>query len=212
MGADVLTAACRRAMIELYADTSGYDGMPEPEFSDGFLQFIKKLAAHVRRGKYRRLTRTAKIILVAAILALLAALSAVAVREARILLIDHGVGSYLDVEKRTGTISEDITLGYIPEGFHLTEEYSSAHVKTKSYYNSDGLFFNITKMASYAVGDINTEGIVPQRKEINGIEYIISSDDNGTVMVWISEKTKCLYSIDGNIDESELFQIAIHCE
>ena len=212
MGADVLTAACKRAMIGLYADTSGYDGMPEPEFSDGFLQFIKKLAARVRGGKYRRLTRTAKIILVAAILALLAVLSAVAVREARILLIDHGVGSYLDVEKRIGTIKEDISLGYIPEGFLLTDESNSPDFQTRTYSNSDGLFFNVTKMASYASVDINTEGIVPQRKEVNGIEYIISSDDNGTVIVWISEKTKCLYSIDGNIDENELFQIAIHCE
>ncbi|MBQ6164190.1 MAG: DUF4367 domain-containing protein [Clostridia bacterium] len=212
MGADVLSAACKRAMIGLYADTSGYDGMPEPEFSNEFLQYIKKLASHVRGGKYRRLTKTAKIILIAAILALLAALSVFAAKELRILLIDHGVGSYLDVEKRSETLSEGITLGYIPEGFSLSEEYSSAHVKTKSYYNSDGLFFNIMKRASYGGGDINTEGIIPQRKDINGIEYIISSDDNGTVIIWISATTDCLYDVNGNLDENELLQIAIHCE
>ena len=71
MGADVLSAACKRAMIGLYADTSGYDGMPEPEFSNEFLQYIKKLASHVRGGKYRRLTKTAKIILIAAIITII---------------------------------------------------------------------------------------------------------------------------------------------
>lgn len=212
MGADVLTAACKRAMIGLYADTSGYDGMPEPEFSDGFLQFIKKLAARVRRGKYRRLTRTAKIVLVAAILALLAALSAVAVREARILLIDHGVGSYLDVEKRIGTIKEDLSLGYIPEGYILTREDITPQVQVQKYEKSEVFFFHIIKKATYDNEDVNSEGIVPQTIEMNGIEYTVLSDENGTVIVWISDKTKCLYTIDGNIGENELLKVAVHCE
>lgn len=212
MGADVLTAACKRAMIGLYADTSGYDGLPEPEFSDGFLQFIKKLAARVRRGKYRRLTRTAKIILVAAILALLAALSAVAVREARILLIDHGVGSYLDVEKRIGTIKEDISLGYIPEGFDLIDEENLRSMQTRTYKDLNGFFFTVVKKSAYSFVDVDTEGIIPQKTVIGNIEYIVIKEDDGVRILWMPDESKCLYFLNGNIEENEMLRIAVSCE
>ncbi len=207
-----LCAACRQAMIELYADTTEFDRLPAPEYSAEFLRFIETLKKRVRHNKYHKMTKTAKIILIAAILALLAAVSGFAARELRIYLIDHGNGSYLDVEKRVGTLTEDLSLGYVPEGFELTEENKSLHIQIKTYANSDNLFFVIQKQSSYSSIDIDSEGIVPKRTEINGVQYIISGSDNSTVIVWIPNDTKYLYTLSGNVEENELLKIAIHCK
>ncbi|MBR5428750.1 MAG: DUF4367 domain-containing protein [Clostridia bacterium] len=207
-----LSAACRLALVQLYADTSEFDDLPEPEYSAEFRRFIKKLNSHVRNNKYHRLTKTAKIILIAAILALMAALGAFAAKELRVYLIDHGIWSSVEADKQIGVLTDEITLGYIPEGMQITEEEHSNYSQSKTFQDKENHYFTIQKQSGYDRIGIDTENKASREIIKNGLNYtIIYGSDNPLTVVWIDPQTRYFYILSGIINEDELLKIAFQC-
>ena len=206
----VLQNASIRAMIDLYGDTSMFDGLPEPSFSAGFERKLRQLTAHVRHNRYHRLTRTAKVILVAAILAALTVATVFAARQIgfSLFFIDGGRGAALDIEPREGAVATPIVCGYIPDGFVLQHEEDFKRGREKEYENGDAFIF-IKKDASYSRIKADTEFREPRIVTHGKITYVIAGEEDSPIVLWMDPETQCLYTVyGGNIEENELLKVA----
>ena len=208
--ASALQHACMQVMIDLYGDTSDLDALPAPAVSPAFERKMQRLFAHVRNNRYHRLTRTAKVLLVAAILLLLASLSVVAARQFGFTLIDFGDHSELDVEEHTAKSDGSLVCSYIPDGFTLTETTNNKGFVALDYTGNKDAFFIVTKYFSYSTVGADTEFREAKEIEHNGIKYTVVSTEDSPDVLWMDPATNCLYEVGGNISEDELLKIAYH--
>ena len=101
--------------------------------------------------------------------------------------------------------SDEISLGYIPEGFKL--EKSDVR-KTRVYL----MFKGEDRYFAFSMNDINgsmgidTENASVKKIMINGQEAIYSSNDNVNILVWHDENFS--YKLSGKIEEKEIVRIA----
>lgn len=208
MSAFSLRRACIEAMIDLYGDTSDLDALPVPAFSSAFERKMERLCAHVRNNRYHRLTRTAKVLLIAAVLLLLASVSVVAARQFGFSLIDFGNHSKLDMEEHTDVSNGELVCGYIPEGFTLTETVQQRSLIYYFYSANNNLHFSVIKHSSFETYNVDTEFRAPREVERNGIKYTIVSSEAAPDVLWMDPETGSFYEVEGNIEEEELLKIA----
>jgi hypothetical protein len=209
--ADIFRNICTQAALELaQADAHAVAGLPEPVPSARFNRRMRRLIPHVKKNRYRRLTTAARIVLVAALLALLA-LSAVAARHYGFVLFNFGTYGMLEAEKHTDLHITDITYGYIPEGFVLTEQKNNGWHAFADFEDAQGQTIKIDKHGSYDISSVDTEGKNINTVTINGIEYAFLSSAEGTSLYWMDPESGVLYSVKSQLDADILLRIAEDC-
>lgn len=110
-----------------------------------------------------------------------------------------------EITKGNAYKSNEITLGYIPEGFELE----------RRDVNVGGIDLIFTRKENYFVfsmDDINskmgidTENASVRKTTVNGREAFYSSNDNVNILVWHDEEF--VYKLSGKIEENEMVKIA----
>ena len=203
-----LARACSLALLEL-CEKEAFADLPEPVFSAAFTRKIRKFTSLTRGNKYHRLTRTAKILIAAAILALLLSLSAVAAKQYGFTLINFGTDGKLVMGEHHQKITP-LVYGYIPEGFTLDEESYNEKSALSSVILKDNMEHHIiiTKNGNHESFSINTEGRNIYAITNNNIQYTIVTSSSYTDIYWMDSTTGVLYEIGSQLDADTLLLIA----
>lgn len=183
---------------------------PEPEYSEEFHRNMAKLLDKMRGNRYHYFTKkTARVILVAAIVMSLLTVTVFAATDlgAYILdeLRDHAIFQSLFEPKED--VDGKIDCGYIPDGFEMTKNnYDDNHCYLV-YENSNDEHFSVTKR-------LNGDEIGLDNEETNKIvmystdkEFAVYEKDNGSIrIVWCD--LNYTYTIDGEISIETALEIA----
>lgn len=185
------------------------EDLPEPEFSKRHIKRMNILLNKMRGDVYHHFTtRTIKIILVAAVLLALL-LTAFVFPSSRDSFIDNfNIASRYQMTKNNkNSVPNKITVGYIPEGFELTNKQTSSKSVAYDYFSSNGEKFTITKFSSATEIDFNTEDIKTETIIIGNVEYTYGlSLSNVSYLIW--QENDYVYRINGSISKEELINIA----
>ncbi len=143
-----------------------YDSLPEFEYSKQFEKKMEKLCSHMRGGRYRKISRPFKTLLVAAILTALISSSATAVPPASALIKNYiaNVNSrrtileYKNDIETYGTVCSEYD---IPDGYELISQKQSDTNESCVYQNSDGYTLrSYSSISENSVSTVNTEGAI----------------------------------------------------
>ena len=185
------------------------DIVPEAEYTKNHDKWLKNLLNKMRDNKYHTFTtKTIKVLLVAAVLCALL-LTAFVVPSSREFIVDHFdiFSRYKLTESNNNAVNGEITVGYIPEGFKLTNEQELSRLVMNDYTDSNGGIFIVSKYSSSTEVDFDTELGSVKNSVINGITYMFYIDENNhNILVW--NKNDYVYQIDGNLPKDELLKIA----
>ncbi len=100
---------------------------------------------------------------------------------------------------------ENIILDYIPEGFNLTEKFSTEmHIDLTLENENQMITFGMHPINSTKI--IDTENAKIEELFINGYDAIYSSNENVNILVWIDGEKK--FSLTGKISQKEMIKIA----
>ncbi len=100
---------------------------------------------------------------------------------------------------------EEITLGYVPSGFALTEQDKSRQGLTLSFENKEQYFY-ISLSRIDASFSMDTEDGSAEKTTINGYEAAYTSNDNINTLMW--HNGEYVFTIYGNLSKAEIFKIA----
>ena len=183
--------------------------IPEAECSKKHEKWKKNLFNKMRNDRYHRFTtKTVKVMLIAATLCALL-LTAFVVPSSREFIVDHFdiFSRYKLTESNNNAVDGEITVGYIPEGFELTNEQKSARAIMNDYYNSNGEFFTISKYSSSIEVDLDTETGNIENIMVNNKSYSYYVDaNNHNYLVW--NQNDYVYQVEGTLSKDELLNIA----
>jgi len=106
-------------------------------------------------------------------------------------------------------VTDEITLGYIPEGFELESRIDG---KRNLYLNfiKDSKNFTITVVPASGIFAVDTENADIDILEINGCEAFLSKKENTVIITWCNDEK--IYSITSNLDKEEVIKIAQNIE
>lgn len=185
------------------------DIIPEAEYTKGHAKWLNNLFNKMRDNKYHKFTtKTVRLIIAAAIIATLL-FTAFAIPSSREFIIENFdvFGTYKLTDSNNNSVSGKISVGYIPEGFELTEEVSKSKFTHSTFRNSNNVTIDISKYVSTTEIDFDTEVIETENIVIDNTTYIYSlSQNNTTNIIWT--KNDYIYSITGNISKTEIIEIA----
>lgn len=183
--------------------------IPEAECSEKHEKWKKNLFNKMRDDRYHRFTtRTVKIMVVAAIITAIMLTAFVFPSSRKHILDELDVfSSYKITENNKNSVSREITVGYIPEGFELKEITHLYKQVIYEYENNNGVFFTVLKCSSSMKVDFNTEHNAYEKITYNDIEYVYCKGNIGIDnLIWI--KHDYVYRIDGNVSLDEFIKIA----
>lgn len=174
-------------------------------FSKSFDKRMDLLTDKMRNNRYHKMSRkTVRALIVAAII-LSFATTALAIPNTRKYIIeqfqDHFSYSVTDIDEID--ITEDISIGYAPDGFIKTDEDHS-DVGIYCEYTNNSEWFSVLKHPIDIA--INYDNNNQEIQTINNIDYVIASMNDTQVIVW--NNGQYTYRIMGNIDKSTLITIA----
>lgn len=202
-----LALACELSLNDWFATFP--DEIPEAERSKKHEKWKKNLFNKMRDDHYHRFTtKTIKVMLIAATLSALL-LTAFVIPSSREFIIDNFdiFSRYKLTESNNNAVSGEITVGYIPEGFKLTNERVSSRTIINEHTDSNGGVFIITKSTSSTEAIFDTETGEIERIVVDGQEYVFYIDKNNyKFLVW--NKNDYVYQIDGTLPKNELLKIA----
>lgn len=184
------------------------DIVPEAEHTKNHDKWLKNLLNKMRDNKYHTFTtKTIKVLLVAAVLCALL-LTAFVVPSSREFIVDHFdiFSRYKLTESNNNAVNGEIIVGYIPEGFELTNEHINSKSITYDYMKANE-WITISKYSSAIEVDSNTEEVETKTIIINNIEYryCLGKNNMGNV---IFTQNDYVYRINGTISKDELLKIA----
>lgn len=204
---DKFTKACRLA-CEQWVDSLPQD-VPTHHFSPAFEEAMRPLLqpniTAVPKKKRKFTKKTLKILVAAAVLlAIAVATTAIAVPLARranvTQLPDHGEYEVADPENAPNV--DGITVGYVPNGFVLTEEEVHLYV-----YENGNQTFRVEKWELNAGIRFDTEDYLSESITINGAPGVYHRSDSGYSGI-IFNNGEYIFAVDGNIPKEELVKIA----
>lgn len=202
-----LARACELSLNDWFATFP--DVIPEAERSKKHEKWKKNLFNKMRDDHYHRFTtKTIKVMLIAATLSALL-LTAFVIPSSREFIIDNFdiFSRYKLTESNNNAVNGEITVGYIPEGFKLTNEQEFARATMNEYIDSSGGVFTISKYSSSTKVEFNTESGNVENIIGNSATYIFYIDKNNhNILVW--NKNDYVYQIDGTLPKDELIKIA----
>lgn len=182
--------------------------LEEVTFSKQHQKRMNLLFDKMRNGRYHRFTRRATAALIAAIIAVSVTVTAFAVPATREFIIkrffDHSQYSVVNGER---TFVEGINIGYLPEGFEKTDEYSSEKGTILNYtYTSQSQWIEIGKMTLNTNLGFDTEMYNSVEIVHNGLTYIYSQSDSHAACIW--NDGEYIYRLTSNLTKDELLEIA----
>ncbi len=205
---DVFLEAC------LLAEQDWIDSLDIPieehKFSPDFEKKMNKLIDKMRKDKYHRLTRKATRALIIAAIILSLAVTALAAPVTRNYIIKQfkTYSAYVLTDSYDDKITDDLTLGYIPEGFKLIYQDKAEFYDNREYIKDNRRFY-ILKTTLLDSIYFDTQKYKYEEFEYNNIKYIYYKSSNETTNIIWSNK-KCIYRIGGNLSKEEIFKIAKH--
>lgn len=148
------------------------------------------------------------VILVAAILLLALAVSAIAYGQQKLEFISHPDHFSLVADKpRRASHVGALTVGYLPDGFEQCEISQSTYSVMQRFSCGEKSIM-ISKESFYGNVCIDNENGAPHKETVNGAEFIIAGTEGSNLMaVWI--KNKNLYIVSGDIGKDDLIKIAL---
>lgn len=216
----ILAAACESAMTELYA-SAAYEDCPSHVFSPAFEKKIEKLRRHLRGGRYHTLTRAAKVALIAAILIVLLAASAVAAHRYGGFSFVFGDG-FVDVimERQNEPLEGELNCGYIPDGMIETDASTGRGIRRRVYIkeNDPEKIIFVYVCNSRAVVSFDTDNHNQKEVTENGVRYTVFEATDAvewpSIVFWQFPDQPYLYYVEGKLEPEELLRVAFHtrCE
>lgn len=185
------------------------DIIPEAEYTKRHTKWLNNLFNKMRDNKYHKFTtKTVRLIIAAAIIATLL-FTAFAIPSSREYIIENfGIfGTYKLTEANNNSVNGKLKIGYIPEGFELTEEVSKPKFTYSTFRNSNNITIDISKYVSATEIDFDIEVIETENIVIDNTTYIYSLSQNNTRNV-IWNKNDYIYVISSSLDKEELLKIA----
>ena len=183
--------------------------LPEPEYSKKHIRRMNALKNKMRGNVYHHFTtKTIRVMLIAAIL-LAFLMTAFVFPSSREAIMDNfNIASrYQMTKENKNSVPDNITVGYIPEGFELESKDNSSKMSYYKYTSLDNSTFTVYKSASSGEIDFDTENLETKNVTINNIDYMYGTDAFGnTNIIWIVNDY--MFRIDGNLSIEELFKIA----
>ncbi len=183
--------------------------LPEPEYSKKHIRRMNALKNKMRGNVYHHFTtRTIKIMLVAAILLALMMTAFVFPSSRDSFMDNFNIASRYQMTKHNrNSVPNEITVGYIPEGFELESKDKSSKASYYKYTSSNNLMFTVYKAASSGEIDFDTENLNTKNITINNINYTYGTDAFGNSNV-IWTEFDYMFRIDGNLPIEELLKVA----
>lgn len=184
------------------------EDLPEPNYSKKHIRRMNALINKMRGNVYHHFTtRAIKIMLVAAVLFALL-LTAFVIPSSREFIIDNlGIYStYQLTEDNGNSVSGEISVGYVPEGFELESEEFKSKCGV-SVYTSTNNYFTVYKYPSSTKVNFDTENTNVEKISISSKIYTYSSKelDIGCV-IWT--QNDYIFIIEGHLPKEELLKIA----
>ena len=184
------------------------DEIPIHKFSKNHKEKMKVLFQKAPAPKLKLSKKTARLILIAAILLALTTTTVFAIPGSRKAILEkfsnHTEYEVLDKSKVKPVKS--LTVNYVHEGFiKVDEDYNY------QYYENGEKNFIIYKNSINAEIGIDTENYDSENIVINGYDAVLFSsknDNNGIVY----NNSSYIYVIDGHLDKEELVKIAQNLE
>lgn len=200
------------------ADSEIGAGLSEPCEEVGFSEnHKKKMRALFKRERRREFhknhpgaKRAAAVVLVLALASSAAAIyNTDAWREIkmRFMVVPGSLNTHINFSDERSTSYSDgfSTLGYIPQGFELTEDKSSENAAALAFFKDEDYFcFNSSTLDTDSYYD--TEDAVIDKTSVNGREAITVSKKNLNIVIWYDDDWH--YSVFGNIPLHTLIRIA----
>lgn len=184
------------------------DIIPQAVCSKKHEKWKKKLFNKMRDNYYHRFTtKTVKVMLVAAVLFALL-LTAFVIPSSREFMIEKfDKYSVFQITKdNKNSPNGKITVGYIPDGFELVEEFESDNQIMYKFANGEK-YIMISKKASTTMINFDTESSKTEEIIIDNTKYIYNNDGKGSIiLIWI--RNDFIYNINGNISKEEIIKIA----
>ena len=183
--------------------------VPEAEYTDKHEKWLKKLFDKMRNNHYHVFTtKTIKVMLVAAVLCALL-LTAFVIPSSREYIIDNFdiFSRYKITENNNNSVNGKITVGYIPDGFELSDKQISSKNITYNYINSNGITITFIKSSSGNEVDFDTEMGIAESVKIGEQTYTYFLDSNNFCnLVW--NKNDYVYQLHSSVSKDELLKIA----
>lgn len=184
--------------------------LPKPEYSKRHIRRMNALKNKMRGNVYHHFTtKTIRIMLVAAILLALM-MTAFVFPSSRDSFIDNfNIASRYQMTKNNkNSVPNEITVGYIPEGFELESKDIQSKYIAYDYLSSDSSKITIAKCSSSIEIYFDTETNDSETFYINNITYTYSENSlsNNKNIVWT--ENDYIYRVDGNLTKDEMFKIA----
>lgn len=183
--------------------------LPKPEYSKKHIRRMNALKNKMRGNVYHHFTtKTIRIMLVAAILLALMMTAFVFPSSRDSFINNFNIASRYQMTKHNkNSVPDEITVGYIPEGFELESKDTSSKISIYKYSSSDNLIFTIHKTASSGEIDFDTESQITEEITIENSTYLYYVDIGGSGgIIW--SKSDYIYRINGSISKDELINIA----
>lgn len=177
----------------------------EFEFSKSFEKKMELLTDKMRNNKYHRMTRKTMRALIIAAIILSFATTTFAIPSTREYIIkqfkDHFSYSVTDIDEIGKT--ENLYIGYVPEGFEQTNQEIS-DIGILNEFDNKELWFAVLK--NTIDNEVNYDNNQQEIVSINNIDYIIVHMKDSKSIIW--NDGIYTYSLTGNIDEETLLKIA----
>lgn len=179
------------------------------EFSESHQQFMQKLFNKMKGGKYKSSVRTVvKVIVAAAVILSLTTTVIGFPRTKEFTVTDYGIYSeYSVTEDSKDYPVKEIHVGYIPEGFEITNKTNLMFYISNEYAKDDEII-QITKMNIKYSLNFDSENCTVETESTDGLKYICSYRDGLSIFVW--NDGKYIYCVKTTIDKNEAFKIARH--
>lgn len=185
------------------------EDLPEPKYSKKHIRRMNALMDKMRGNVYHHFTtRAIKIMLVAAVLFALL-LSAFVIPSSREFIIDNlGIYStYQLTEDNGNSVSGEISVGYVPEGFELESVEKTSIGVSYSYSSKNNSLFMVNKYSSVIKIDFDTEKTDAREILINNEIYTYFESYSGNCgLMW--HENDYIYQVVGALTEDELLKIA----
>lgn len=180
----------------------------EYEFSKKYKKNKKRLIDKMRGDKYHKLTRNAvRIILIAAIIFAIMVTTAVASPGVRKYVIKqfetYSVLRVNENDKNKVIFDDNLEIGYVPDGFKLTQKKMGNLQNLIEYFNGEK-WFSVIKVTSSRDLTFDSENSDVEVKSINDVNYYVSKKDYLMIIWNIGDYN---YHFESNLDEETAFSI-----
>ena len=179
-----------------------------PELDQRMEQVLNKIGRRYTMRKIATFTRKAAVVLLVmiAVSALMVfSVEAWRVEFLNLFVTETPVNSFITFEKGTSYHDENISIGYIPEGYEITINNSSAGNVYLLFQNGES-YFDLSRGLISSNISIDTEDASVKRIDINGYEGYYSIKGQDSIMVW--GYSSYSYMLAGDIGEPLLLEIA----